>query len=72
MIIVPFFFCLFSLLARRENSNPNITLDLSRNSKLLNKQEKNQKLGITLWVQRLHLKLKCRQTNVGTSAPWPE
>lgn len=38
-----FCFVLFSLPARRDNSNPNIILDLSRNSKLLNKQEKNPK-----------------------------
>lgn len=42
MIVFPFF-CLFSLLARRDSSNPNIILDLSRNSKLLNKQEKKPK-----------------------------
>lgn len=42
MIIFPFF-CLFSLLARRDNSNPNVILALSRNSKLLNKQGKNPK-----------------------------
>lgn len=36
-------FCLFSLLARIDNSNPNIILGLSSNSKLLNKQEKNPK-----------------------------